>query len=114
MEPFEGRIDLQPAGDGLIEGRTAWHYTVALLPAPTNARDTRTTLSSLQGSVWIDKTTAVRLLAEVSGTWTTLGRLPLHHAIEFSLVRSSFGEPQAVLPPFRMKKPSDDEPKEQR
>ena len=114
LEPFKGRVDLQPAGDGLVEGRTAWHYTVGLLPAPANARDTRTTLTSLEGSVWIDKATAVRLIAEVSGAWTTQGRRPLHHSVEFSLIRSGFGEPQGVRPPFEMNAASDDEMEEQR
>jgi len=114
LEPFEERIDLRPMGDGLVEGRTAWHYTVALIPAASTARETGTTLTSLEGSVWIDKTTAIRLVAEVSGTWTTLGRLPLHHAVEFSLVRSRFGEPQDVRPPFTMKTRVDDEPEEGR
>jgi len=114
LEPFEGRIELRPMGDGLVEGRTAWHYAVALIPAASTARETRTTLTSLEGSVWIDKATAVRLVAEVSGSWTTLGRLPLHHAIEFSLVRSGFGEAQDVRPPFTMRKRLDDEPEEGR
>jgi hypothetical protein len=105
LEPFVGQVTLSPLGEGLVEGREAWEYGVSLTPQGTGEEDgararRRYGPTRLNGSVWIDQKSAVRLLADVQGSWTTSGRLPLHHDMEFHLSRARFGEDQGVLPPY--------------
>jgi|GEM_PF-2254806 len=104
--PFLGRATVSQDGEGIVEGRPAWKYQLSLTPLDQEPVATRTALKSLSGSLWVDKATAIRLAADIRGSWTTFGRQPLHHEMSFKLERTAFGEHQGVAPPFT----SGDEP----
>ena len=100
MGPFLGRVTMSQDGDGIVEGRPSWKYLLSLTPQEQEPISTRTELKTLSGTLWIDKATAIRLAADIRGSWTTFGRQPLHHEMSFKLERTAFAEQQGVVPPF--------------
>ena len=84
MGPFLGRATVSEDGDGIVEGRPSWKYQLSLSPQDQEPISTRTELKSLSGTLWVDKATAIRLAADIQGSWTTFGRQPLHRALNRS------------------------------
>ncbi len=103
LEPFLDNVLLSEAGKGIIEGRRARRYRVSLLPQDAGeARQPR--LVSLDGDLWLDEASAVRLLAEVNGTWRPWGREDELRHVSLKLRRTRFGEPQGIRVPSRKRK----------
>ena len=112
LEPFDGRIDFEEEGTELFEGRVVRRYAVSLAPEPEEVAEERgkgkrrrkrrhkpakpVTLVALEGRVWVDEGTAVRLQAEVSGELEQRGR---RRTVELQLTRSGIGLPQEIEPP---------------
>lgn len=61
----ESRILYTEAGEEDIEGRKVWRYLLALSPGTAGGRRSRDVIS-VDGQVWIDQTTAVRLAGDVT------------------------------------------------
>ncbi len=59
------RVGYRDAGEEDIEGRKVWHYRLALLPNETPGRKSRD-VTRVEGQVWIDQVTAVRLAGELT------------------------------------------------
>ncbi len=102
LDAFRGRVDLLEAEDGVVEGRPARRYTVALRPEPKvgkakakrQAREGGPT--AIEGFVWVDQTTAVRLVADVTGT---VQRGDVMRTTHLKLARSGIGQDQGIEPP---------------
>ncbi len=92
LSVFEGRMQLEHAGAGQLDGREATQYRVSLAP-PVEGGAGRIVTDSLEGSLWIDELTAVRLMAEVRGSWHRVGQEQLVNEVEVILVRTDFGLP---------------------
>jgi hypothetical protein len=45
----------------------------------------------LEGSLWLDEASAVRLMAEVKGRWHRVGQEEVVHEVELIFVRTDFG-----------------------
>ncbi len=90
LSVFEGLMVLEHIADGQLDGRSASQYSVGLAPEGERVRG-RVVADSLQGSVWIDEVTAVRLMAEVVGQWHRVGREGLVNEVKVILVRTDFG-----------------------
>ena len=117
LEPFGERIMLTIEGTELFEGRTVRRYKVSLAPEPEPEATPRSkgkrrrkkrheanqsvTLLSLDGRVWVDEGTAVRLQAEVTGELEQRGR---RRTVELQLTRSGIGQPQEIEPPVAPRK----------
>lgn len=117
LEPFGERIVLTTEGTELFEGRIVRRYKVSLAPEPDadarpRAKGKRrrkkrhkavksVTLLSLDGRVWVDEGTAVRLQAEVTGELEQRGR---RRTVELQLTRSGIGQPQEIEPPVTQRK----------
>ena len=69
-ELFPDRVLLTPEGVGEVEGRPVRTYTLSLGPAVAGTRRVWEP-TELRGSVWLDETTAVRLLADLHGEATS-------------------------------------------
>lgn len=98
LGPWLAHIELVPDGDDIVEGRPASRYQVRMLPAD-RAPKTRTsafTPVSAQGTVWLDKATAVHLRAEVEAVARRQG---LTRAVRFTLQRANVGEDQGIAAP---------------
>ena len=71
---FAGRISYTPAGSDEIAGRKAERYTVGLEPEPELKGKQKPKVAgpwkptALEGELWVDQETAVRLQAKVKGT----------------------------------------------
>ena len=117
LEPFDDRIELTVEGTELFEGRIVRRYKVSLAPEPEPDATPRAkgkrrrkkrhkavqsvTLVSLDGRVWVDEGTAVRLQAEVTGELEQRGR---RRTVELQLTRSGIGQPQDIEPPVAPRK----------
>ena len=105
MEPFGYRVALTDQGTEVIEGRPTTRYAVSLAPVPEvkgkgkkkgGATHSHFEPLTLSGTVWVDQTTAVRLVGDVSGS-VQQGNLTRTIALRFA--RSGFGEKQDIAPP---------------
>ncbi len=88
--PFQRHLRLDYVGEGVLEGRVARQYSLGLEPPDPRERP-RLVPVSLSGKLWLDEESAVRLMAEVQGSWSHRGREQLVHEISIILVRSDFG-----------------------
>lgn len=98
MGPWLSHIELVPDGDDIIEGRPASRYQVRMLAADQapKVRTSAFTPLSAQGTVWLDKATAVQLKVEVEATARRQG---LTRALRFTMQRSNVGEDQGIAAP---------------
>lgn len=62
---FVDRVAYTQAGEEDIESRKVWRYTLGMLPAPPGSGRSRELLS-LEGQLWIDQITAVRLAGDLT------------------------------------------------
>ena len=65
LSPFESHIEFNSKGLDAQEGRRAEHYSLSLKAPPKSAY--KLVPTNLQGDVWVDELTAVRLLADIQG-----------------------------------------------
>ncbi|GDX78897.1 hypothetical protein LBMAG42_07080 [Deltaproteobacteria bacterium] len=65
MGTAESRIGYTEAGEEEVEGRKVWRYVLSLLPGVSGGRKSRDVLA-VEGQVWIDQATAVRLAGDVT------------------------------------------------
>ena len=103
LEPFHGRVEMEPLELGILEGRPAQRYGLKLAEAPEGWRSGVTPID-LSGSVWLDQATAVRLLVEDEGSWRVGGEDGLLRRMELRLVRSAIGAPQGLMTPRQSRK----------
>lgn len=102
LDAFRGRVDLVEAEEGVVEARPATRYTVSLRPerkvgkAKARRRAREGGPTALSGFVWVDQTTAVRLVAEVQGTTR---RGDVSRTVALKLARSAIGQDQGIEPP---------------
>lgn len=98
MGPWLAHIELVPDGDDIVEGRPASRYQVRMLPAEQapKVRTSAFTPLSAQGTVWLDKGTAVHLKAEVEAVARRQG---LTRTVRLTMQRSNVGEDQGVAAP---------------
>ncbi|MEC8424381.1 MAG: hypothetical protein VX000_11440 [Myxococcota bacterium] len=102
MDGFDDRVDYGEPEDGVVEGRPARRYALSLKPLPAmgkarrKRREAEGGPTSLSGFVWVDQTTAVRLVADVQGE-TVRGEVT--RRIQLKLARSAFGQDQGIAPP---------------
>lgn len=59
------RVSYTEAGEEDIEGRKVWRYTLGLTPGPPGGRRSRDVVA-IDGQLWIDQATAVRLAGDVT------------------------------------------------
>lgn len=71
LGPLASRVQLTEVGEDNVETRRAHRYQLSLKPAPPTSRKS-TEVTGVEGQVWIDEATAVRLAGEV--TVTTRGK----------------------------------------
>ena len=100
LASFLDHIHLVDSGPDIIEGRPAERYTVQMLPADQAPRPRAYGFQpdSIEGTVWVDKATAVRLKADVVAVST---RHALTRTTRLSIVRSAIGDDQGIRPPAR-------------
>lgn len=118
LEPYLERIRYVDRGTELVEGRQARRYAVELAPEPAVAAEdedpkagkrrraraakakaraaSSDRLVSLSGEVWVDESTAVRLLADVEASRVHRGR---RHTVRLKVVRSDVGRDQKIKAP---------------
>jgi hypothetical protein len=105
LEAFKERVQLGSPADDTIAERAALRYTVSLLPEtrPAGSKappdEARLRPLVLVGNVWIDKDTALRLKADVTGRWAPAGGDPFENEITFTMERSRIGQVQDLKPP---------------
>jgi hypothetical protein len=90
LSAFDESLQLDHLGEGILEGRSARQYQVGLVPdaGPGNGRVVPV---SLEGNVWLDELTAVRLMAEVTGRWHHRNKPHRVNEVKVILVRTDFG-----------------------
>ncbi len=98
LSVFSDDMELEYLGDGLLDGRVARQYGVALKPDASSSAHSRTHPRSLEGSLWLDEATAVRLMAEVTGSWSGRRNAEIVDEISLILVRTDFGLPDPAAP----------------
>lgn len=102
MDGFDDRVAYGDPEDGVVEGRPARRYGVDLKPLPKMGKARRRRRqadggpTALSGFVWVDQTTAVRLVADVQGETV---RGDVTRRIQLKLARSAFGLDQGIAPP---------------
>lgn len=89
LEPFLGDLEADYRGRSVVEGRPAFRYDLA--PA-----DDPGAVLTLEAAVELDGATAVPLIGQLRGSWTTDARV---EAIEVRLQRTDLGNPQAIEVP---------------
>lgn len=94
LSVFEGMYELEHLGEAQLDGRTTSQYALVLLPEEQRSRG-RVVAESLEGKVWIDESTAVRLMAEIQGSWHRVGQEAVVHEVKVILVRTDFGLAEA-------------------
>jgi hypothetical protein len=94
LSVFDGMYELQHLGEAQLDGRHAAQYSVVLVPEEQRTRG-RVVADSLEGKVWIDESTAVRLMAEIQGSWHRVGQEAVVNEVKVILVRTDFGLAEA-------------------
>lgn len=89
LEPFRGRVHAEHAESGTINGRPAQRYTLSLVDAPPPERGTHPI--SLQGEMWLDEATAVRLSGRIEGHYLKNGVEGQDVLIALTLRRDAIG-----------------------
>lgn len=99
---FAGRITYTPVGSEEIAGRKAEHYTLGLEPEPELKGKQKPKVAgpwkptSLEGDLWVDQETAVRLQAKVKGAARGQGQ---EMQVELVLGVSGIGEDPGLPDP---------------
>lgn len=115
LEPFRDRISFTDKGEERMEGRGVRRYGLSLTPEPPaeeapgdgtaagRAKSRKRARPAppvrprtLEGDVWVDAATAVRLMADVRGEAEHRG---VRREIHLQLTRSEVGQDQPISPP---------------
>ena len=100
IAPFSTALSWQAIGEEELEGRVVMKYQISLdkdkLSKPKGLHP-----AALQGSVWVDQQTAVRLLADIKGTLKKPG---YRKEISLRLSRTQVGKRMQIVPPEQEKK----------
>jgi hypothetical protein len=96
LDPFRYAILLQHSGEGVVEGRPVETYTVTLDPTATTPPGRHQPVS-LSGSIQLDGSTAVPLLARAEGVFTDTNQV--ERGVSVRLSRSEIG----VVPDIQKK-----------
>ncbi len=107
FDTFGDRIEYDEVSQSVVDTRAARQFRVMLAPAPEGKRirRSRPQPETIQGSVWIDEQTGVRLSASVTGVIQVSSA---RHLIQLDLSRSGFGSEQTiVVPAVRIRKSSE-------
>lgn len=99
LGPLASRIQLTDAGEEIVETRRVRRYQLSLKPAAPTGRKT-TEVVGVEGQVWIDEATAVRLAGEV--TLSTRGKRALTtRTLRFSMsaIGGQAGVPAPAVAP---------------
>ncbi len=98
MDLFSGRVQYTEGETSVVDGRPARRFAVVLSPLAQGQRIRSGSMTpvSIEGEVWLDEGTAVRLSANVRATATRKG---LSRTIHIHLRRSGVGQAQTITPP---------------
>lgn len=99
---FGDRLSLQRAGTESVQGRPAQRYAVSLgeesmATRPGPRMQGKMTPVSLEGTLWVDEATAVRLTGQLQGT---LERDGYEKELRLQLARTEIGASQDIKPPM--------------
>ena len=102
LDKYRGRIKLVDPVPEVYEGRDAQRYTVALTELGARSKKVAQRLRKnglpvhLDGQVWLDSQTAVRLKAEVTGVWQKGTK---EEIVQFTMERTDLGTtPEVGMP----------------
>ena len=95
LRPFAGHVEMTKTGETVVEGRPALVYSLALEADPQVTGRIQPT--ALVGTVTVDEGTAVRLLADVTGT--AVDDKGVERTVHVALTRSEIGQVPEILPP---------------
>lgn len=101
LDPFAGRVALSDPQDAVVEGRPATRYTVALAPAAGPLRRNQHEPLDLSGWVVVDEGTALRLQAEVQGSYLENGKADRQRVVRLVHTLSAIGSPPTLEEPRR-------------
>jgi hypothetical protein len=107
FDTFDERIGFRAVGGSTVATRAARHFSVEIIPLAEGqrVRGSRPQPEAVQGSIWLDEATGVRLSVDVTGVVRIGGA---RHQIHLSLSRSGFGTEQTIVSPaIRIQKNSD-------
>jgi hypothetical protein len=90
LGPLRDAVAYTFQGQALIEGRLANQYTVSVAPRGADPVS-RTVPDRIEGTLWIDEATGVRLMADVTTRWHRRGHDGETHEAHLILVRTDFG-----------------------
>ncbi len=96
LGPTGSRIAYIELGTENVENRTTRHYRLELTPSPPGARKGQEVLG-VEGQVWIDEETAVRMAGDVTVSTRKKGGLTARH-LRFSMSRVG-GDAGVQAPP---------------
>jgi hypothetical protein len=94
--PIQDRVVFEHQGQALLEGRLVDQYALSVRPDDGGPQSTRTVPLGVQGTLWIDELTHVRLMADVTARTTRRGREERVQEDHLVLVRTGFGHPAAA------------------
>ena len=89
LEPFTGRVLVQSEENAMFNGRPAQRYTLSLEEAPNPSKGHIPL--ALNGEMWIDETTAIRLYGRLSGRYLKNGDKRKETLIALELNRTEIG-----------------------
>jgi len=104
LEPFRGRLRSNYDQKEQVEGREARRFVIALTHPEEEPR-TAHLPQSLVGQVLVDESTAVRLKAQVEGTYLESGDPDRPVIVSLKLHRADFGAFPDLAPPTRSRSP---------
>ena len=99
LDKYRGRIKLVDPTPDVYEGRDAQRYTVALSELGARSKKVAQRLRKnglpvhLDGQVWLDSQTAVRLKADVTGVWQKGTK---EEIVQFTMERTDLGTTEEV------------------
>ncbi len=92
LEPFMGRVEAVRGEDAVVEGRAAQRYEISLGQADPEARGRRAHVpQSLSGAFVLDSALALRLSAQLKGTYLESGDEERPVEIRLTVQRSDLG-----------------------
>ncbi len=95
LGPTAANVAYIDLGTEIVENRTTHHYRLDLVPTPAKVRKGQEVVG-VEGQVWIDEETAVRMAGDVTVTTRKKGGLTMRH-LRFSMSR--VGGDAGVEPP---------------
>jgi len=92
LEPFMGRVEAVRGEDAVVEGRAAYRYSIGLGPlVPEMERRRAHIPQALEGALVLDSALALRLSAELQGTYWESGDEERPVDVRLTVQRSDLG-----------------------